>query len=116
CTDSAVDPACARMLDRAIEKHAACAAAISCSGLEPGPSSKRDLKVYPPLIVSPAVKVPAPVGRSPFHSALPLAGMSPSILGMSLEPSTSHEPIPAASACCAGVHAASRRNSRSVRD
>ena len=45
CTDSAVCPAWARMFDRAIEKHAACAAAISCSGLEPGPSSKRDLKV-----------------------------------------------------------------------
>src|ERR1700729_1490900 len=104
------------MFDRAIEKHDACAAAISCSGLEPGPSSKRDLKVYPPLIVSPAVKVPAPVGRSPFHSALPLAGMSPSILGMSLELSTHAEPIPLASACCAGVHAGQPENPRPVRD
>src|ERR1700756_449510 len=65
------------MFDRAIEKHAACAAAINCSGLEPGPSSKRDLKVYPPVIESPAVKVPLPVGTSPFHSAVPLAVMSP---------------------------------------
>src|SRR6185437_13294741 len=76
-TVSAVCPAWARMFDKAIEKHDACAAAMSCSGLEPGPSSKRDLKVYAPVIVSPAVKVPAPEGRSPFHSALPLAGMSP---------------------------------------
>src|ERR1700677_1365864 len=63
------------MLDSAMEKHAACAAAINCSGLEPGPSSKRDLNVYPPLMLSPAVNVPVPVGTSPFHSALPLAGM-----------------------------------------
>src|ERR1700761_1517299 len=67
------------MLDSAIEKQAACAAAMSCSGFEPGPSSKRDLKVYPPLIESPAVKVPVPVGTSPFHSAVPLAAMSPSL-------------------------------------
>ena len=65
------------MLDSAIEKQAACAAAMSCSGLDPGPSSKRDLNVYPPLIESPAVKVPAPEGRSPFHSAVPLAAMFP---------------------------------------
>src|SRR5580704_12299475 len=63
------------MLARAIEKHAAWAAAISCSGFDPGPSSKRDLYVYPPLIVSPALNVPVPVGMSPFHSALPFAGM-----------------------------------------
>ena len=35
----------ASMLERDIVKHAACAAAMSCSGLEPGPSSKRDLNV-----------------------------------------------------------------------
>ena len=45
CTDSGVNPALARLFENAIEKHAACAAAISCSGLEPGPSSKRDLNV-----------------------------------------------------------------------
>ena len=45
CTDSGGLPAVARMFDRAIEKHAACAAAMSCSGLEPGPSSNRDLNV-----------------------------------------------------------------------
>src|ERR1700686_1920946 len=49
CTESGGLPASARRLDRAIEKHAACAAAISCSGFEPGPSSNRDLWVYPPL-------------------------------------------------------------------
>src|ERR1700757_914863 len=67
------------MFDRAQEKHAAGAAAINCSGLEPGPSSKRDLKAYPPVIESPAVKVPLPVGTSPFHSAVPLAVMRPSV-------------------------------------
>jgi len=44
-TDSGGEPALARMLDSAIEKQAACAAAISCSGFDPGPSSKRDLNV-----------------------------------------------------------------------
>ena len=56
-------PALASMLDRAIEKHEAWAAAISCSGFAPGPSSKRDLKEYSPLIVSPAVNVPLPVRK-----------------------------------------------------
>jgi len=44
-TDSGGVPALARMLESAIEKHAACAAAINCSGFDPGPSSKRDLNV-----------------------------------------------------------------------
>ena len=44
-TDSGGVPAWASMFESAIEKHAACAAAISCSGFEPGPSSKRDLNV-----------------------------------------------------------------------
>src|SRR3979490_2879120 len=34
-------------------------------------------------MVSPAVKVPAPVGRSPLHSALPCAGIVASWLGIS---------------------------------
>src|ERR1700722_10501294 len=79
CTMSGVWPDWARRFERAIEKHAACRAAINCSGFEPGPSSKRDLNVYPPLMVSPAVNVPVPVGTSPCHSALPFAGMSPSL-------------------------------------
>src|ERR1700728_2562119 len=79
-TDSGGVPAWARMLDRAIEKHDACAAAISCSGLAPGPSSKRDLNEYSPLMVSPAVNVPLPDGRSPFHSAAPFAGMLASLV------------------------------------
>src|ERR1017187_9423876 len=62
-----------------MEKHAAGAAAINCSGLDPGPSSNRDLKVNPPLMVSPAVNVPVPVAKSPFHSALPIAGISVSL-------------------------------------
>jgi hypothetical protein len=73
-TESAGVPFWARMLASAIEKHEACAAAISCSGFAPGPSSKRDLYEYSPLIVSPAVNVPAPVGTSPLHSAVPFAG------------------------------------------
>src|ERR1700728_3851264 len=72
------------MLDSAIVKHDACAAAMSCSGLAPGPSSKRDLKEYWPLIVSPAVNVPDPARRSPFHSAVPLAGMADSFVWRSL--------------------------------
>src|SRR5581483_1750241 len=47
-TDSAGVPALASALLSAIEKHAAWAAAISCSGFDPGPSSNRDLYVYPP--------------------------------------------------------------------
>ena len=43
--DSGGVPAWASMLESAIEKHAACAAAISCSGFDPGPSSNRDLNV-----------------------------------------------------------------------
>jgi hypothetical protein len=35
-------PASASAADSAIEKHDACAAAISCSGFAPGPSSKRE--------------------------------------------------------------------------
>ncbi len=36
-------PASASAFESAIEKQAACAAPISCSGFAPGPSSKRDL-------------------------------------------------------------------------
>src|SRR5271165_5432884 len=79
-TDSTGVPASASPAESAIEKHAACAAAISCSGLAPGPSSKRDLNEYSPLIVSPAVNVPPPDWRSPFHSALPFAGMPASLV------------------------------------
>ena len=43
CTESGGVPACAKRLARAMEKQAAWAAAINCSGLDPGPSSKRDL-------------------------------------------------------------------------
>src|SRR5690242_4052035 len=95
--ESAGFPAWARRLARAIEKHAAWAAPISCSGFDPGPSSNRDLYVYPPLMVSPAVNVPVPVGMSPFHSALALAGMvhsSPvgdwSRTAATVEPTTEH--------------------------
>ena len=54
------------------------AAAINCSGLDPG-RPRTAIEVYPPLIESPAVNVPLPVGRSPFHSAVPLAGVASSI-------------------------------------
>jgi hypothetical protein len=36
------------------------------------------LYVYPPVMVSPAVNVPLPEGTSPFHSALPFAGIAAS--------------------------------------
>jgi hypothetical protein len=74
-TDSAGVPASASPAASAIEKHEACAAAISCSGLAPGASSNRDLAEYSPLIVSPAVNVPLPDFRSPSHSACPFAGI-----------------------------------------
>src|SRR5919106_3831681 len=68
-------PACARMLDRDIEKHAACAAAISSSGLVlPPDSSVRAAHVTGSGPVAPLlsnVTVPEPPNRSPFHTALP---------------------------------------------
>jgi hypothetical protein len=42
---SAVEPAWARRLAKAIENQAACAAAVKCSGFDAGPPSKRDLYV-----------------------------------------------------------------------
>src|ERR1700691_3935108 len=42
-TESGGWPAVARRFERAMEQQAGWAAAISCSGLDPGPSSKRDL-------------------------------------------------------------------------
>src|SRR6185503_10703291 len=72
-TDSAGCPCSAITLASAIEKHAACAAAISSSGLVPSPSSKRDANEYAPLKTpSPTVRSPSPPLRSPRHSALPL--------------------------------------------
>ena len=82
CTESGVLPAVASVFDSDIVKHDASAAPISCSGFDPGPSSKRDLNVNPPLIESPAVNVPVPDFRSPFHSALPFAGMLSSSFGV----------------------------------
>src|ERR1700748_2178774 len=47
CTDSGACPAWERMFDRAIEKHDACAAAIQCPWLEPGPAREAGLKGVP---------------------------------------------------------------------
>ena len=81
--DTEVDgvPARASAPERAIEKHAASAAPISCSGLAPGPSSKRDENEYSPRIESPARKLPRPDFRSPCHCALPFAGIGCSLRG-----------------------------------
>src|SRR5579863_10080984 len=76
--DSGGVPFSASMFDSAIAKQEAWAAAISCSGFAPGPSSNRDRNEYSPLIESPAVKVPLPPRRSPFHSAVPFAGIAAS--------------------------------------
>src|SRR5438132_8227448 len=63
-------PFCDNAADRAIEKHAACAAAISSSGFVPGPSAKRELYEYlPSKAPLPSLSVPAPFFRSPRHSA-----------------------------------------------
>src|SRR3954468_19157480 len=71
-TDSGACPCSARMLLSAIEKQAACAAAMSSSGFVPSPSSKREANEYWPWKTpSPTVTSPAPPCRSPRHSALP---------------------------------------------
>src|SRR5579875_1347626 len=82
-TESTGVPACSSAADRAIEKHDAWAAAISCSGLAPGPSSKRDLNETSPWMPSPAEKLPPPVLSPPFHSAEAFAGMGLHLLGLS---------------------------------
>src|ERR1700722_15875402 len=64
-------PSCA---DSAMEKHAACAAAISSSGFVPGASSNRVLKEYLVFERIPLAEetVPWPSLRLPFHTALAL--------------------------------------------
>src|SRR3546814_568804 len=53
-----------------MEKHPACAAPISSSGLVPVPSSKRDEKEYCPSNAPlPRATLPEPLFRSPCHSA-----------------------------------------------
>src|SRR5581483_11947740 len=64
-------PSCA---ESAIEKHAACAAAISSSGLVPGVFSNRVVNEYGVLDSTPLVAdtVPLPSFSPPFHTALAL--------------------------------------------
>ena len=72
CTDSGACPAALRRLERAIVKQPACAAAISCSGLVPSPSPKRDSYEYGPWSTpSPTVIVSEALSTDPCHSALP---------------------------------------------
>src|SRR6516165_12482985 len=68
-------PNCA---ESAIEKHAACAAAINSSGLVPGASSNRVLKEYCVLFSTPpgAEMLPFPSFKLPFHTALAFLCMS----------------------------------------
>src|SRR5256885_5616922 len=85
------------MLASAIEKQDAWAAPMSCSGLDPGPSSKRDLYVTPPLMPWPAVNAPDPVGMSPLQFACAFeTGMCPpesSSVSVRLKhPPTGHSP------------------------
>src|SRR4051812_44962127 len=58
--------------DNAIEKHPACAAAISSSGLVPGAFSNRVVKEYCVLFNTPpgAEMLPLPSFRPPFQTAL----------------------------------------------
>src|SRR3954468_4871583 len=60
--------------DKAIEKQAACAAAISSSGLVPGVSSKRVVNEYGVLESTPLVEEtdPLPSFSPPFQTALAL--------------------------------------------
>jgi hypothetical protein len=64
-------PSCA---ESAIEKHAACAAAINSSGFVPGPFSNRDVNEYCVSFSTPpgAEIVPFPSFNLPFHIALAL--------------------------------------------
>src|SRR4051794_7845045 len=57
--------------ESAIEKQPAWAAAINSSGFVPGPSSKREEKLYRPSKAPPPKRIwPSPWRRLPFHSAL----------------------------------------------
>src|SRR5215471_5332400 len=64
-------PSCA---DNAMEKQAACAAAISSSGFVPGAFSKRVVNEYGVLLNTPpgAEMLPFPSLRPPFQTALAL--------------------------------------------
>src|SRR5207249_9766535 len=75
----AVMPACPRKSDSAIEKHAACAAATSSSGLVPVSFSNRIEKLYGTLDSAPLLDdtVPRPSLRPPFHTALALLFIGP---------------------------------------
>src|SRR5258706_4317663 len=65
-----VTPAFPRPTDGAMEKHPACAAAISSSGLVPPASSNRDANEYLPSNAPlPSFTRPLPSRRLPFHSA-----------------------------------------------
>src|SRR6201997_1970126 len=67
-------PSCA---ESAIEKHAACAAAINSSGFVPGPFSNREVNEYCVSFKTPpgAEIVPLPSFSPPFHTALALRSM-----------------------------------------
>src|SRR6202041_1216318 len=64
--------------DNAIEKHAACAAAINSSGFVPGPFSNRDVNEYCESFSTPpgAEIVPFPSFNPPFHTALALRSIT----------------------------------------
>src|SRR5690349_20588586 len=70
CTRFGVKPARPSAADSAMEKHPACAAAISSSGFVPPPCSKREAKEYfPSNAPLPSFIRPLPSRRVPFHSA-----------------------------------------------
>src|SRR5688500_9737794 len=74
---SAVMPMAPSCPDNAIEKHTACAAPISSSGLVPGPFPNRVVNEYlrpfsAPLSVETS---PFPSSSDPFQTALPLRFM-----------------------------------------
>src|SRR5579864_1858151 len=72
-------PSCA---ESAIEKHDACAAAISSSGFVPGASSNRVLNEYGTCENTPlgAENSPLPSFRPPFQTALALRSMKTVLL------------------------------------
>ena len=66
---SAIRPALPQNRESAMEKHAACAAPMSSSGVLPSPASNREANEYSPSIV-PALNDPLPSLRPPRHTAL----------------------------------------------
>src|SRR2546427_5335675 len=85
---SGVMPAFPSCAESAMEKHPACAAAISSSGLVPCPSSKRVLNEYGVAFSTPlaVVTMPLPSLSPPFQTAPAFLSISPLLEGLQNTP------------------------------